>query len=91
MTVAVGKQFTRRGVHMKKICIKSFGLGVMAALGILLLMGAASGNRDTGKYQIAGSFDGVGDKFYIVNTTNGVVKDLSSDIESVDPRAHKHF
>jgi|GEM_PF-4834810 len=76
---------------MKSICIKSFVLGVVTILGVIILMGATAGNRSYGKYQIAGSFDGVGDKFYIVNTSNGVVKKIGSGLESVDPEANKHF
>jgi hypothetical protein len=58
---------------------KIFLLGMLAAVGLLLLLGAGSGDNQVGRYQIAAWGATRGDSYragyYVLDTTTGKVVD----------------
>ena len=62
---------------MKNLCLKSFLLGVVVILSMVILLGSGTGSSGFGKYQISAYYENDEDGVYLLNTKSGVLRKVS--------------
>ena len=62
---------------MKNLCLKSFLLGVVLILSMVILLGAGTGSSGFGKYQISAYSENDENGVYLLNTKTGILRKVS--------------